>query len=101
METDQDRLAERRRHLAGIADDFRAHDQIALTHLAPGQLADQLQARQLLHNHIRAVWEQAKAAGLDPAITPEWTSVAMLCDLTGDLWSTASNVQARSQPHRP
>jgi hypothetical protein len=53
----------------------------------PGRSA--LRARQLLHQHARAVWEDAKIIGLNPAIQPHWISVAMLCDLTLDLRSTA------------
>jgi hypothetical protein len=89
METDQDRLIERRRNIAAVTEDFRPHDQALLARLPPGALADQRYARHLLHQHSRAVWEHAKTSGLNPAIQPHWISVAMLCDLTPDLRSTA------------
>jgi hypothetical protein len=88
METDQDRLVERRQRLAAVAEEFRAHDRVALARLPAAQLGVQTIARQLVYEHIRTVLEQAKALWEQAAIQPEWTSVAMLCDLPGDLWST-------------
>lgn len=95
METDQDRLVERRRHLVAVAADFRVHDRAALARLPPVQVRDQAIARHLLRDHVRAVWDRAHADGLNPAIAPEWLSVAMLCDLTTHLAVTVSEL-----PHR-
>jgi hypothetical protein len=92
MQTDQDHLVERRQHLAAVADDFRAHDRTMLARPSSTQLADQQRARRLVYEQVRAVGEPAKADGLDPTVQPEWISVAMLCDLAGDLWSTALGI---------
>lgn len=95
METDQDRLVERRRHLVAVAADFRVHDQAALAHLPAAQVRDQAIARRLLRDHVRAVWDRAHAHGLNPAIAPQWLSVGMLCDLTAHLTATVTEL-----PHR-
>jgi hypothetical protein len=92
VETDQDYLIDRRRHLTATAEDFRAHDQTRLARLPAGTLADQCYARQLLYQHVRAIWDAAKAEGLNPAVDPQWMAVAMLCDLTMDLWTTATRL---------
>ena len=88
---------ERRQHVSAIAEDVRIHDRAALARLPSDQLREQALARQQIYEHVRAVWEQAKADGLNPAVQPEWASVAMLCDLTGDLWSAA--LDSGSRPH--
>jgi hypothetical protein len=75
------------------ADQFRHRDRAALDQLSQAELVSQCKAREALYEHVRGIWEHAKDDKLNPAIHPEWTAVAALCDLTRDLWSTA--VQAR------
>jgi hypothetical protein len=84
--------------LGGLADGYRDRDRDALIQLPEAELTGQCQARQALYEHVRGIWERAKADGLNPATDPRWTSVAQLCDLTRDLWSTAMHAQLERRP---
>ncbi len=85
---DVERLA-----LGRLADRFRHRDRAALDQLPDVELLHQCEARQALYEHVRDVWERAKADQLKPATSPGWDAVAKLCDLTRDLWSTAAQAQ--------
>jgi hypothetical protein len=83
--------------LGRLADGYRDRDRDALIQLPEAELTDQCEARQSLYEHVRGIWERGKADGLNPATDPQWTSVATLCDLTRDLWSTAVQAQLQRQ----
>jgi hypothetical protein len=74
-----------------VIEAFTYHDLAALRALPPQQRSAQLAARNALYQHARAIWEQAKSAGLDPATRPEWQPVARMCDLTHVLRATAAS----------
>lgn len=86
--------AEHQTIAAALADAFDAYDQAALAALTPAQRAEQLQARWVLHQHVDAIWEDAKSRGLNPAVRPEWGVVAGLRDLTAALHDRATQAQA-------
>ena len=98
-------LAERRAHIGAVVDDVRIHDLDLLARLSRGQLTAQFHARWLLYQHLHSVWETAKADGLNPAMDPVWSSVALLCDVTSALVHSAFNVRpdmpALPAPGRP
>jgi hypothetical protein len=52
-----------------------------------------LRARQTLYDYVDAIWEDAKAGGLEPAVRAEWTVVAGLRDLTNALVEQAVQAQ--------
>jgi hypothetical protein len=84
--------------LGGLADGFRPHDRAALDQLPSDELTAHCEARKALYEHVRGVWERAKADGLSPATNPRWDPVAKLCDLTRDLWATAAQAQLERRP---
>jgi len=68
---------------------FEAHDAARLRTLTEAELKEQLRARQALYDYVTALWEDAKARGLDPATLPEWSVVAGMRDLTMGLVTQA------------
>ncbi|MYW01711.1 hypothetical protein [Streptomyces sp. SID3343] len=76
---------------AGMAliDAFHERDEARFRTLSPEQREAQFQARQELYTYVDDMWEEAKAAGLNPALRPEWKGVAGMRDVLTDLRDTA------------
>jgi hypothetical protein len=72
-----------------LCDGFTPLDQAALTRLGPEDLTAQFEARLELFEYVDALWDQAKAAGRDPANNPAYTTAAALRDLIAELLSNA------------
>lgn len=68
-----------------LIDDWTAHDRRGLAGLTEQQRAAQHAARRALYDYVDGLWEGAKAAGLDPAVRPEWQAVAAVRDLATHL----------------
>ncbi|OLE20376.1 MAG: hypothetical protein AUG49_25220 [Catenulispora sp. 13_1_20CM_3_70_7] len=68
---------------------FYEHDERGLAALDAAGRKRQMQARRELAAYVDTLWSQAKEAGLNPAILPEWQSVAAMRDLTQALANEA------------
>lgn len=53
-----------------LGDDVEQHDRAGLEALSEGHLREQSAARDELYDYVDGLWEQAKEAGLDPAVHP-------------------------------
>jgi hypothetical protein len=81
-----------------LIDAVTAHDDVGLAALTPVQRGEQVRVRKALYDYVDRTWEDAKAQGLDPATRLEWSVVAGLRDLTGDLWHRAVDAQMTDDP---
>lgn len=75
-----------------VIDAFTAIDDEGLAALGDTDLAAQVRARKVLYDYVDRLWENAKKAGLNPAVRPEWNVVAGMRDLTENLWTRAADV---------
>src|SRR2546423_15546618 len=73
---------------------FYEHDERGLAALDAAGRKRQMQARRELAAYVDTLWSQAKEAGLNPAILPEWQSVAAMRDLTPTLANEALHALA-------
>ncbi|MFJ8745795.1 hypothetical protein ACIRL2_41365 [Embleya sp. NPDC127516] len=73
-----------------LSDAFRERDRARFLTLTADERGAQLLARHELVTYVTALWEDAKAAGLNPALNPEWKGVAGMLDVLQELGSTAT-----------
>ena len=91
----EDELLDHQGMAIELIDAFAEHDTAGLAALTPAERAEQLRVRQMLHDYVDQIWEDAKGRGLDPATRPEWNAVAGLRDLTNAL--VEQTMQAQSE----
>jgi len=75
-----------------LADDIGPHDVAGLRALSDAHLREQHDAREELHAFVDDLWENAKTAGLDPAVRPEFAGLAGLRDLATTLRDNAADL---------
>jgi len=83
-----------------LIDAFAGHDATSLAGLGRSAGPSQLHARQAFYDYVDQIWEGAKARGLDPAVRPEWNTLAGLRDLANALVEQASQAQTEAE-HEP
>jgi hypothetical protein len=69
-----------------LADLFEPFDRAGLDRCDETEREDQLQSRMALYEHTTRLWDEAKAAGLDPANNPELAIIGAMRDLAMALW---------------
>ncbi|GCE01531.1 hypothetical protein [Embleya hyalina] len=73
-----------------LADAFTERDRARFLTLTADERDAQLLARHELASYVDALWEEAKAAGLNPALDSAWKGVAGMRDLLSGLSTTAA-----------
>lgn len=61
-----------------LCNELTPHDVIAFGDLSPDALVTQYEARQVLFDHIDAMWDKANNDGHDPANDPRFSAIAAL-----------------------
>jgi hypothetical protein len=80
-----------------LGDDVEQHDRAGLEALDEWHLREQAAARDELYDYVDGLWEQAKEAGLDPAVHPQYVGLAGLRDLVAHLQRNAEDVLAQRE----
>ena len=85
-----------------IADDWtQTHDLPALAQLDAAGRAEQLAAREVLHQYVEAIWEAPKWRGEEPTASPAYDVVAALSDLFSELVGNAATAIADAGDQDP
>jgi hypothetical protein len=73
-----------------LNDAIREGDRARFLALSADERGARLLARHALVTYVAALWEDAKAAGLNPALDPEWKGVAGMLDVSHELGGTVT-----------
>lgn len=86
----------------GLADGFHDHDAAALARLTSAERAQQEDIRQRLYLYVDQIWDHVKEhSGVEnPASHPDYSAVAGMRDLVGELYANVRDARAAAGDDR-